>query len=83
MTDATIEAQREALRDRVMHNMTLQPVSVETGQRMDAIRDTFKAVALVVIDQTVPSREQSMALTELEDALQHTIAAMARYPEEP
>ncbi len=42
------------------------------------IRDTAKAFAILIVDNTPASREQSLALTQLEDATMWANASIAR-----
>lgn len=66
-------------RDQVIHNFTYHPInSAEQGFLYGGIREHFKNLALTVLDQTPPSREQSLALTHLEQALFWANAAIAR-----
>jgi len=50
------------------------------------IQQTFRSVASVINDHCPPSRETSLALTKLEEAMMHSNSAIARHsgkPEEP
>ena len=68
------------LGDRVEHDFTLHPPATPAvGEKMDAIRAEFKALALLVVDALPAGREQSTALTKLEEALYFAIAAIARH----
>ncbi len=46
--------------------------------RYNLIRDTAKGLAVTIAENTPPSREQSLALTKLEEAVMHANAAIAR-----
>lgn len=48
------------------------------AERYLAIRDLAKLFAQVVMEQTPPTREQSLALTHIEDAVMWANAAIAR-----
>ena len=46
-----------------------RPVSLDHLQSQRDIRDAIQEAAEVIIGETEPSREQSLALTKLEEAL--------------
>lgn len=46
--------------------------------RYTAIRDAAKALAVLIVTETPVSREQSLALTKLEEAVMWANAAIAR-----
>lgn len=46
--------------------------------RYERIRGVAHAFAKVIVEETPPSREQSLALTKLEEAVMHANAAIAR-----
>lgn len=70
---------RQQLHERVEHDLTLHPPKDSTvAVRMDRVRQQMKHTAHQIIDLCPPGRELSMALTDLEDACQHAIAAIAR-----
>jgi len=50
----------------------------EQKERMESSRKGFRNLATVIIGVTSPGREQSLAITALEEAQYHTIAAIAR-----
>lgn len=56
----------------------LHPATEETGPKMDRMRATLKEAARQVAEHTPPGREQSTALTKLEEALFWANAAIAR-----
>lgn len=55
-----------------------RPQSKEVARRFPQIRGAVRAAARVIVDSTVPSREQSLALTKLEEAMFWASAAVAR-----
>ena len=57
----------------------LHPASPATAPKMDRMRATVKETARQVCDHTPPSREQSLAITALEEALFWANAAIARH----
>jgi len=74
MTDA-----REDLKARVEHDLTLHPPGEPyVNEAMDCLRAAAKAFALEVVDRAPTCREQSLALTKIEEALFFAIAGVAR-----
>lgn len=72
-------AEPNPMHDRVINDFTLHPpVSATVGTQMDGIRLLFQNLAHTVVDVTPQSREQSLAITNLEVALFYAIAAIAR-----
>lgn len=70
------------LHARVEHNLTLHPPTNEAViERMAHVRASAKQFAHDVVDACPEGRELSMALTEIEDACQHAIGAIARNQE--
>lgn len=75
---------RQALHDRIDHDFRLHPPQTKlTAARLDRLRSRARALAHEFVDVCEPGRELSMALTDLENALQHAIAAVVRYQDEP
>jgi hypothetical protein len=70
---------REELRQRVDHDLTLHPpTGPEVTGTMDSLREAAKAFGTAIVELCPLSREQSTALTRLEETLFHAIAAVAR-----
>lgn len=67
MDNATIE-----------HNLTYHSPKPEQQVRYELIRNQAKALALLINDITPVSREQSLALTNLENAVMWANASIAR-----
>lgn len=65
--------------DRIDVEFTLQPVTKDMGPALDSLRRTFKDLAHIVADLTPASREQSLALTELDSSCRWAIAAIIRH----
>lgn len=64
---------------RIDHNMTNHPIADQARiDDIEFIRFQTKELAKRIVDLTLPSREQSLALTDLESALMWTVAAIAR-----
>jgi len=69
---------QEAFMYNVENNFTYHPPKGNQPQRYTALRDIFKGVALVVLVECPDSRERSLALTKLEEAVMWANAAIAR-----
>jgi len=70
---------REDLKARVEHDLTLHPPGEPyVNEAMDCLRAAAKAFALEVVDRAPTCREQSLALTKIEEALFFAIAGVAR-----
>ena len=68
------------LHKRVENDLTLHPPSDPAiAEAMDLVRAHGKGFAHLLIDACPESRELSLALTDVEHATQHAIAALARY----
>lgn len=69
---------------RIGNDFTYHRPPSEVGATFVAIREKAKELALLIADTTPPGREQSTALTRLEEAVMHANAGIARlYPVEP
>lgn len=55
--------------------------SPQEGQpeRYEAIRDKAKELAILIVEDTPEGREQSLAVTKIEEAVMWAIAAIARH----
>jgi hypothetical protein len=82
--EANTSNPRKELLKRIENDLALHPpVAPYIGEVMDALRAKAKEFAYEVIDKgVVPSREVSMALTLIEQALFYAIASIARYQSE-
>ncbi len=70
------------LHERIDHDFTLHsPIHPYIGTVMDELRAEARALAHLVVDRCPSGREQSMAITDLEHALQHAISGIARNQE--
>ncbi len=63
---------------RVNRDFTYQPPNGEQVARMASIRQECKNLAAKILQDTPPSREQSLALTSLEEVSMWCNAAIAR-----
>jgi hypothetical protein len=65
-------------RAQIENNFTYHAPKPGQAERYQAIRDKGKELALLIVETTPVSREQSLALTELEYAVMMGNAAIAR-----
>lgn len=61
--------------DAINQSLTNHTPSVDTIERIENIRRTGKNLALVVIGHTETSRESSLALTKIEEAVMWAVKA--------
>lgn len=67
------------MKDRIQNDFSHHsPPSEEAGHVLTRIRQELAATAEYVVDNTPPGREQSVALTKLEEAMFWANAAVAR-----
>ncbi len=57
---------------------TFHPAKDDQPERYQELREAFKQLATKILELTPPSREQSLALTNLEEASLMANAAIAR-----
>lgn len=75
---APYRAVREEKAADLRHRFTHHPPKGDQPVRYEAIREAAGELAFLIADQTPPSREQSLALTNLEQAVMWANAAIAR-----
>lgn len=69
------------IRKRLENDFTYHRPPAEKVEVFKKLRDTAKDLAHLIVDVTPAGREQSTALTKLEEAIFHANAAIARqYP---
>lgn len=74
---------QKALQDRVKNDFTYHRPPAEIGPVFVEIREKAKELALLIVDRVPAGREQSSALTRLEEAVMQANAGIARqYPVE-
>ena len=73
---------KEDLKQLWDFNLDTHEVSEDGKRRMIGLRSAAKAMKDAIIDLTPLGRDQSLALTSLEQMLFHGNAAIAREPEE-
>ena len=64
--------------DRIERDFTYHPPKLDQQERYVYLRDTAKDLAFVILENTPTSREQSLAITNLEQAIFWANAAIAR-----
>jgi hypothetical protein len=64
--------------ERLERDFTYHPVLPGQQPRYVLLRDAARQLAYQIVAYTPPSREQSLALTKLEEAIMHANAAIAR-----
>lgn len=64
--------------DELDNRFTYHPPKDDQAERYASIRQAAKGFAAFVIRQTPTSREQSLAITKIEEAVYHANAAIAR-----
>lgn len=74
----------EKLRIRIKNDFTYHQPPSAIGPRFVRIREKAKELALMMVELVPGGREQSTALTRLEEAVMHANAGIARqFPVEP
>jgi len=68
----------DSKREQIENNFTYHAPKGDQAERYTALRAKAKELALLIIDSTPASREQSVALTELETCTFWANAAIAR-----
>lgn len=67
------------LKERIINDTAYHPPSNdEVKSRHEQVRDLIQHVSLLLVDLTVPGREQSTMLTKLEEAMFWANASIAR-----
>ena len=64
--------------ERIANDFTYHAPHGDQAQRYEEIRARFKELAVFLLSITPPSREQSLALTLLEESVFYANAAIAR-----
>lgn len=79
---ASLGAQQRANKTAtVEHNFTYHAPKAGHQEQYTALRAKAKELALLIVELTPASREQSVALTELESSIMWSNAAIARHGE--
>lgn len=72
------QREMEALKQRIERDFTYHAPKPGQQERYQALREKAKELALLIVELTPTSREQSLALTQLEYASMMANAAIAR-----
>lgn len=75
---AALNAQREKLVADISNRFMYHAPRGDQQPRYAALRDRARELALMIVDLTPISREQSLALTKLEECIMHANSAIAR-----
>lgn len=70
--------QQQDIRARIENDFTYHEPKPGQAERYVKIREKAKELALLIVEETPASREQSLALTELEKSTFFANAAIAR-----
>jgi len=69
---------QEDLKNRIERDFSYHAPKDDQPQRYTKLREQAKALALLIAEATPPSREQSLALMHLENAIFYANASIAR-----
>lgn len=72
---------REGQYDRVVRSLTNQPPDQEAIERIERVRVAGRELAAAIIFESVTSREQSLALTHLEETVMWAVKGIVLEPE--
>jgi hypothetical protein len=76
--DHTKYAPSQEMLERINRDFSLQKCSEEQGNRCHGLREAARELAHSIVCDTPASREQSLALTALDEAIRWAIAAIVR-----
>jgi len=76
--EETLVARKKAETEKLEKDFTYHAPKGDQVPRYQAIRDQAKQFAAYILDATIYSREQSLALTKLEEVVFWANAAIAR-----
>ena len=68
----------EEMKSRIDNDFTYHPPTADQQKRYPMLREKAKQLAVLIIELTPPSREQSVALTKLDEVAMFANAAIAR-----
>ena len=68
----------EEIRARIERDFSYHAPKGDQQERYQKIRDAAKQLAYIIVETTPPSREQSLAITHLEEAVMFANASIAR-----
>lgn len=78
MSNGPVGSQARISSEDLEKRFTYHPPKEWQPERYIILRDTAKSLARLIVESTPYSREQSLALTHLEEAVMWAIAAIAR-----
>lgn len=67
----------ESLRDQIHRTFTYHPPKGDQTDRYEVIRASARGLALLIEEKCPPSREQSLAITKLQEAVMWANASIA------
>ena len=73
-----MSATTKQVRDRIENDFIYHAPTPEKGKRHEAVRAAARSLAIVMTDLCPESRELSLALTNVEEAMMWANAAIAR-----
>lgn len=73
-----MEDKKQALIDRINNDFVYHAPKPGQTERYEQLREKAREFALLIVELTPPSREQSLALTELERSTFYANASIAR-----
>lgn len=76
------EQQQDALHRRIDNDFNRRRFNADELERSEAIHELAKTLGHAIVSTSPPSREQSLALTHLEEAVMYHTAAIARNEKE-
>jgi hypothetical protein len=68
----------EMMEARITNDFTYHKPKNEQAERYESMREKARHLAFIICENTPPSREQSLALSRLEEAIFWANAAIAR-----
>lgn len=68
----------DQMAERIDNDFTYHAPKPGQVERYNMLRENARTMALLIVRATPPSREQSLALTKLEEAIMHANSAIAR-----
>jgi hypothetical protein len=71
----------QQVNDQIVNNFTYHSVQGNQQERYERLRNAAREFAMLIATNTPTSREQSVALTKLEETMMWTNAAIARNEE--
>lgn len=70
------------MQERIENDFSFHPFGGNQRERAKSILENIKNLALLICDHTPESREQSLAITSLDNAYSYAVQAIVRHEEE-